>query len=309
MVDCALEDVRPLRVVWTVVLLGVLLCQGALALPLLAVYPEVVDPYREAFEQIMDGLAQTSGLALEKKMITATTSPEDLFRFVEDLPTVLLGQRTVALYERTKTKNHPVFIGAVNAVPGQITGPGISLTLDPTLYLQTLHELAPHIRRIVVYYNAREQQWFSQVESAASTRGLSVEGIATPDALELVRQLGATFKTLDPTTTALWFGRNTLALNPNLLYPYVFEQTWDRHIVAFSEVLSHARLGLLFAIHSDYIQYGRELGVLIEQKAPAPVLRFSRSGQLALNARTAQHLGIALSDELLRRARSVFPQP
>ena len=286
-----------------------------LAAPLLVLYPEAPEPYREAFAQMMDGIARTAGGPLDRKMITAATKPADLQEWLATesgaKAVVLLGQKALSFYDRGPQPGRAVFVGGVNALPGQTPLPGVSLTLDPALYLQTLHELLPDIRRVVVYYNAQEQPWIVLVKKAAMEMQVSVEGIASNDAFDVVRQLGTTFKALDSKTTALWFGRNTIALNAELIYPYVLEQTWDRNIAVFSETVAHVRRGFLFALYPDYAKIGAELGALIQQGTPSPNagLRFSRAGQLTLNTRTARHLGITPRDGLIQRAKPLFPEP
>lgn len=286
-----------------------------LAAPLLVLYPEAPEPYREAFAQMLGGIAGAVGGPLQQKVITATTTREEFQGWLDgeghDKTVVLLGQKALSFYDRGPQPGRAVFVGGVNALPGQTPLPGVSLTLDPALYLQTLHELLPDIRRVVVYYNAQEQPWIVLVKKAAMEMQVSVEGIASNDAFDVVRQLGTTFKTLDSKTTALWFGRNTIALNAELIYPYVLEQTWDRNIAVFSETVAHVRLGFLFALYPDYAKIGAELGALIQQGTPSPNagLRFSRAGQLTLNTRTARHLGITPRDGLIQRAKPLFPEP
>jgi hypothetical protein len=285
----------------------------AIPTPLLVVYPEAPEPYREAFAQMMGGIARATRQPLLQKVVTATTTPEEFRGWLNgaarDESVVLLGHQALSFYGRDSTPGRAVVVGGISAPPGQTPLPGISLTLDPALYLQTLRELWPGVRRVVVYGNAEERPWIARVERTAAAARIEVESVVVVDASDVARQLGTTFKTLDPKTTALWFGRNTLSLNPDLLYSYVVEQTWDRGIAAFSETVALAKYGLLFALYPDYAEVGAEIGALVRQDARPAGLRFSRAGRLALNARTAQHLGVVLRDDVIRRAKPLFPEP
>lgn len=279
---------------------------------LLVVYPEAPEPYREAFAQMTSGIARAAGALLQQKVITATTSPEEFRSWLveeRDKTVVLLGQKALTFYEKSEPDRRDVFLSGVNALPGQVPLPGISLSVDPAVYLQTLHELLPDIRRVVVYYNVQEEPWLVPVKQAATDAGIGIEAVGVADAFDVIRQLGTTFETLDPKTTALWFGSNTIVLNSELIYPYVLEQAWDRRIAVFSETITHVKLGFLFALYPDYAEIGAELGTLIRQGAPTTGLRFSRAGQLALNTRTARHLGIAPRRDLMQRANPLFPEP
>jgi len=279
---------------------------------LLVVYPEAPEPYREAFEQMIGGIARATGAPLQQKAITAATSREEFAGWLtegRDKTVVLLGQKALGFYERSEQDHRDVFLSGVNALPGQIPLPGISLSVDPAIYLQTLHELLPDIRRVVMYYNIREEPWLVPVKKAAADARIDIEAIGVADAFDAVRRLGTTFETLDPKTTALWFSNNTIALNDELIYPYVLEQAWDRRIAVFSDTIAHVKLGFLFALYPDYALIGAELGTMIRQGAPPARSRFSRAGQLALNVRTARHLGIAPRSALIRRAKPLFPEP
>lgn len=300
-----------MRSIITILLLCFPISQ-TLSASLLVVYPEAPEPYREAFEQMASGIARTTGALLQQKAITATTSREEFGSWLiegRDKTVVLLGQKALSFYEKSEQNRRDVFLSGVNALPGQIPLPGISLSVDPAIYLQTLHELLPDVRHVVMYYNIREEPWLVPVRKAAADARIDIEAIGVADAFDLIRRLGTTFETLDPKTTALWFGNNTIALNGELIYPYVLEQAWDRRIAVFSDTIAHVKLGFLFALYPDYAMIGAELGAMIRQGATPATLQFSRAGQLALNARTARHLGIVPSDALIRRAKPLFPEP
>ena len=296
----------------TIILLLYFPISQTLSASLLVVYPEAPEPYREAFEQMASGIARTTGALLQQKAITATTSREEFGSWLiegRDKTVVLLGQKALSFYEKSEQSRRDVFLSGVNALPGQIPLPGISLSVDPAIYLQTLHELLPDVRHVVMYYNIREEPWLVLVKKAAADTRIDIEAIGVADAFDVIRRLGTTFETLDPKTTALWFGNNTIALNGELIYPYVLEQAWDRRIAVFSDSIAHVKLGFLFALYPDYAKIGAELGAMIRQGDPPASLRFSRAGQLALNARTARHLGIVPGSALIRRAKPLFPEP
>ncbi|MER2582751.1 MAG: ABC transporter substrate binding protein [Candidatus Competibacter sp.] len=290
----------------------------AIADPVLVLYPEAPDPYRQAFDQIMTGLARTAGGPLDRRMVTATTERGQIQSWLDeaspDAAVVLLGRPTVALSEIGRDRlggDHRVFVGGINALPGQTPWPGLSLIAEPALYLQTLHELLPNVRRVIAFYHAQDREWATRATRAAADLGLRIEPVAVDDAPSAVRRIAEALKTLDPNTTALWFAANTLDLDRELIFPWVLEQTWDRRIAAFSDTAAHAKRGFLFALYPDYVEVGAELGRRIRQGAAGRDGGFAltRAVRFALNGRTARHLGIALGDDLVRRAQPLYPQP
>ena len=145
----------------------------ALSAPLLVVYPEAPEPYREAFAQMVDGIARATRQPLLQKVVAPTTTPEELRGWLGGAGrgeiAVLLGHKALSLYGRDPPPGRAVVVGGISAPPGQTPLPGVSLTLDPALYLQTLRELWPGVRRVVVYCNAEERPWMEHPYSISIT--------------------------------------------------------------------------------------------------------------------------------------------
>lgn len=281
----------------------------------LVLYPDAPAPYQQAFEQIVAGIARTAPGPLQTLALTPELDQARVRRWLDahrDRATalVLLGQRALQAYAAGSTEL-PVLVGGVGALPGQTAWPGVSLIIDPELFVQTLRELLPAIDTLVVIHHTQDQVWLQRVERIAAIRGLSVEPMAVADAETAVRQITRTLDRIDPRTTALWFSRNTLSLNTELIFPFVLAETWKRRIAAFSDTVTHTQRGLLFSLYPDYVGVGEELGGRIRNVASGTTadLRFTRAARLALNIRTARHLGMILRPDLLERAGQVFPSP
>lgn len=280
---------------------------------ILVIYPEAPEPYREAFGQMIAGIARTAAEPLEPKMMTDTAGVAELQALLDTerfRSVVLLGQRALNLYSQVRrVPLQRVFAGGVTASPGQTRLPGISLTIDPGLYLSTLRELLPDVRRLVVFYDAPDESWIAHIKAAA--KDIRIEAAMVTDAPDIARKLDETFKNIDPKTSALWFGRNTIARDTELLYPFVLKQAWERRIAVISETIAHVRRGFLFAYYPNYSEIGAELGELVRRQATleSAGFRFARAGQLTLNGRTADHLEIPLPLPVIRRAKPLFPEP
>ena len=295
-------------------LLGLLVGVRVACGTVLVLYPDAPAPYQQAFAQIVAGIARTAPGPLQTLALTAEWEPTHVRRWLDArrgpaTALVLLGQRALQAYP-ADWADGPVLVGGINALPGQTPWPGISLIVDPERFVHTLREGLPAITTVVVIHHAEDQVWLQRVEQAAASRGLRVEPLAVADAESAVRQITRTLARIDPRTTALWFSRQTLSLNTELIFPFVLEETWNRQIVAFSDTVAHTQRGLLFALYPDYGGVGEELGERLRDAArPAAGLRYTRAARLALNIRTARHLGLTLPPALIERAGPVFPAP
>jgi putative ABC transport system substrate-binding protein len=304
---------RALLLVW----LWLAVIGRASADPVLVLYPEAPDPYRQAFDQIMTGIARTVGGPVNRRKVTPDMSPAHIQAWLDrqerQTPVVILGQQTenVQAISQRHPNRYRLFVGGLIALPQEVPWPGVSLMIDPALFLQTLHEILPSMRHVIAFYHARDREWAPLVQQAAASRGVRVETVAITDAISAVRQITAVLKTLDPATTALWFATNTLDLDTELLFPFVLEQAWEQKIVVFSETITHAKRGFLFALYPNYIEVGAELGQRIRQDPAGQNAEFTLTyaANLALNRRTARHLGLVLREDVLQRARILFPQP
>lgn len=280
----------------------------------LVLYPDAPPPYQGAFEQMIAGIQHAAGrslytLALPKELDMARIEGWMDAHKDRDTVLVLLGQRALSAYDQLSTKL-PALVGGVSQLPDQVELPGISLVVEPALFLQTLQELLPATQTVVTFYNADQSGWVPLLEKAASEHHLVIQPIAVRDTETAVRELGRILKTVDPRTTALWFTEGTISLNRELILPYVLEETWKRRLPAFSETVSHAKRGLLFAIYPDYYRVGAELGARIPHAASGPIeFSLTRAARFALNLRTAQNLGIPLRAPVIEKADVLFPAP
>jgi putative ABC transport system substrate-binding protein len=281
----------------------------------LVLYPDAPPPYRQAFEQIIAGIEHAASGSLQSLALSPDYDIPSIERWLrshgdDDTALVLLGQRALRAYEKLSTAL-PVFAGAINSIPGQVALPGVSVTIEPSLFLDFLRELSPSVKTVIAFHNTRNRGLISLMEKAAAERGLSIKPVAVGDAQTAVKAIGRIFDSVDPRTTVLWFTRNTININTELIFPFVLEQAWKRRIPVFSETLSHTKRGFLFSLYPDYFGMGMELASLIESttRLPRQAISLTRAARFALNTRTARHLGIPLPKGITEKADVLFPAP
>ena len=280
----------------------------------LVLYPDAPPPYRLAFEQMIAGIERLAGRPVRTRALSDPDDPAAVARWIDThrdngALLVLLGHRAVAMSAMLAT-GLPVLVGGITSMPDQVKAPGVSLTIDPALFLATVHDLLPATKTVVVVYNAHYQGLVPRLEHAALAQGLTIQSLAVADAASAVEQLSRTFATIDPHTTALWFTQDTLSLNSELIFPFVLEETWARGIPAFSETVAHTKRGLLFSLYPDYHGIGMELGERIGKATGAPPeFTLTRAARLAVNLRTARHLGLSPRAEVMEKAAVLFPEP
>ncbi|ALZ75666.1 ABC transporter substrate binding protein [Rheinheimera sp. F8] len=280
-----------------------------LAADLTVVYPQVKAPYNEIFEQIIRGIEhqQQDGLQLyplDGKSPLENTAKE-LSRDPSNL-VIALGKSGYQVAQKIQQTNNVV----VSALPLQPAGlAGISLLTDPKVLFTSLKMLAPAIKKVHVVYSD-PSRWMIQIAVAqASDFGIEVIAEEVKDLKDAVKTYQDLLQNIDPASNAVWLPFDAITANEQVILPQVIELAWERNIVLFSSKPEHAKRGALFSTFPDHFELGRELVILVQQlqqgKAAATVVPLQQV-QLAVNLRTAAHLGMEYKQEVLRQIPITF---
>jgi putative tryptophan/tyrosine transport system substrate-binding protein len=281
---------------------------------LLVLYPEAKIPYQKVYEQIIEGIRSSTQDNLKTLALTQDYDPNRLRHWLDDNKgsadaLIVLGSRTLKSVESSEY-HLPLIAGAVDLLPGKDQTPGVSIRINPSEYFERLHLLSPRSTRVIVFINEQDKALVPLIETEAHKRDISITPIPVHDASDAIRRITAVFKASDSANTAIWFTRNVIELNTELLYPYVLEESWNRRIPVFSGMISHTKRGFLFSLYPDYYGMGEALGRLVEARAHGNGILntgFCPAVKFALNTRTAQHLGLKHDEMTLKQVDLTFP--
>jgi len=114
-------------------------------------YPDIGEPYRKVFTEIIDGIERQTRLPVRGYPVADRADPAELQAALKrngSKVIIALGRQGVkAAAAMTGT---PVIVGGVSSVPEADKWNGISLTPDPTLLFARLRSLLPAVRRVIV---------------------------------------------------------------------------------------------------------------------------------------------------------------
>jgi putative ABC transport system substrate-binding protein len=282
------------------------------------VYPEVREPFRSVFLEIARGMEQELGKPVAHYVLRERDSSPD--KLIDDLKNdhidvvVTLGRAGLAV-AKSLSAAFPVVIGATMIRPDEVPQglTGISLTPAPEAMFDHLKKLVPDIKKVTVIYDPRQTAWEIQhAERAAQERGLTL--VAQPtgnlrDSSDLFRQILVEIK---DNSIALWLPRENTAMDEQSLLPEVLREAWEKNFVVFSSNLEHVRKGALFSLYPDNVGMGRSLaGLALRQVAGDKFesVELLQDLLVAVNLRTAEHLGLRFSNQTRREFAMVFPTP
>lgn len=292
--------------IWFMATLG---CTKAVAVPLTVVYPQVKAPYDEIFKQIIRGVEHQQQGQVQLVEIDSSTSVDQVAKDLAKDPTtqvIALGKSSYQVAQQVQRTN-AVVVGALPLQSSNLAG--ISLLTDPKVLLDSLKMLAPSITRVHVVYSESSRWLINAAIEQAPNYGIELVAEQVNDLKEAVNRYQDLLQTIDPATSAVWLPLDTITVNEQVILPKVLEMAWERNIVLFSSKPEHAKRGVLFSTFPDHFELGRELVIMVQQlqqgKIPASLVPLQQV-QLAVNLRTAAHLGMEYKQEVLRKIAITF---
>ena len=264
-------------------------------------YPEVGEPFRAVFEQIIQGIE--TQVSVRRYPLRENQDSNALRKsFLEQgaVAIVALGQRGVKAAGELNAAV-PVIAGAVLSFSGDSpeNRVGISLAPDPALLLERLRSLAPEVQRVTTVYSERSAWLLERAQVAAKLQGLDLLARQVDDPRAAAQAYREFSQRAVDRHDALWL-MDTATLDEAAVLPMLLEQAWNRNVVLFSSSLNHVPKGVLFALYPDNVQLGRRLATWALKRVREPASGVAaflplQDVRIAVNLRTAAHLGIELN--------------
>lgn len=303
------------RPLWHVLLFLVLLLSSTASTDgapyhVAVLYPDVPGNFQKVYTAILDGMAHNPLTRVTPLQLSEQTTPEDVDAWLKEnqvRAVVSLGLRG---YNVTKGlhNNLPVVLGALVVSPNGITG--ISLAGAPEEFLLQLRELAPQVSRVFVVYSEKDSGWLvRRAEAEAKIHGVQLVTSKVANARDAVQQYGDILSRVRDGHDAIWLPLDSV-IPDEAVMPMVLEAAWKHRLVVFSNNPSHAKMGALFSLYPDNEAMGRHLSEMtVERLRPEsrPRVEPTRNLKVAVNRRTASHLGLNVTPGQDRRFDLVYP--
>ncbi len=282
------------------------------------IYPEVRDPYKKIFKTIIGGIEHETGSKVDHYVLGKhVDSVEIQSNIIENQNKVILALGLGGLKTVSQMKlDIPVVIGAIlpsSVNTSDLIAGGINLMPDPAIIFEKLKMLAPAIKTVSVIYNPNVNQLLiDRAKKSVQTMNLVLDSRSATNLREAALIYRDLVEGVDNLTNAIWLLQDATIFDSNSILPSILEQAWKRRLIVFSSKLVHAKRGALFSVYPDNFKMGRELGKLAKTVAADSIssnMFNLRSLKLAVNMRTARHLGIDFSSRDARSFDLVFPRP
>ena len=266
------------------------------------VYPDIGEPFRGVFVEIIEGIEDQVGNRVAKHPVRPDTDIGALkASLIRQNTKVVIALGRQGMNTATALSNGiGVVVGGVLTVPEiEVRGqPVISLSPDPALLFAHMKALMPATKRVFVAYDPRINGWLiTLAKEAAHSQGLKLVAYEARDLRSAVRFYQEFFSAADGHSEVLWLLQDSTTVEESSVLPLVLQKSWDHNIAVFSSNPTHVRRGVLFSLYPDNAALGKSLaglaqGFLISGEYRKRGRMPLRDVQSAINLRTAQHLGL-----------------
>lgn len=283
-------------------------CANAQSEQLTVVYPDVSPPYNTIFEQIIQGIStEFNGELIHLKLpeeYDATQSAKS----ITTEKVIALGQRGMHIAEQIY-KDKFVVVGALPLTPNAISG--VSLMAAPDVLFDSLKKLAPQITTVTVLYTSSSTWIIDIAKKEAAARNLKFNAKEVTDIRAAVEAYSEIFKGSNLENTAIWLPIDPVTANDKVIVPVILEKAWENKMVVFSSKPNHAKRGALFSAMPNNELLGTQLVRLLNSISQTPnssMVNPLEHAKLAVNLRTAAHLGYIYSSTERANFALVFPK-
>ncbi|MCW8879662.1 MAG: hypothetical protein OQK51_21590 [Kangiellaceae bacterium] len=274
-------------------------------------YPEAKNPYRTIYEEIISGSEADSQVEIEKILLKKGFDADqiaDELRSKQITKVIVLGRQGFKLAKQLPKEFH-VVSGALPIRPNGVSG--VSLRSDPQSLFAFLEQVAPTVKRVHVAYSERSSWIITIAKKAAVSLGIDLIHKKVANTAEAISFYNKTFEQARPKEDAIWLPLDKVSSHDKVTLPLILEKAWSKEVVVFSSKPSHAKRGALFSTYPDNVGLGKHLLKMVNELAARPEEKqFAalQSLQLAVNLRTAAHLGLKYSNEQQQNFKVTFPE-
>jgi putative ABC transport system substrate-binding protein len=271
---------------------------GAIAV----LYPDLEEPYRGIFAKIIEGIEAQVGAPVASYAVGGANSAQDIVAQLkrQDIKVVIaLGRQGMKAASALDNEFGVVAGGVVSPPTGEGRSfPIVSLAPDPKMLFERLKHFMPDVRRVIVVYDPKQNAWLIRLaRDAARIHGLELQALEVADLKNAVRVYQEVLASADAKKDALWLPQDSTSVEESSVLPLILENAWNRNLTVFSSNVTHVKRGALFSLYPNNMALGRQLAssALSLPGGNAALVVPMKDALLAVNIRTASHLGLQLS--------------
>ena len=269
------------------------------------IYPDIGEPYRSAFIQMIEGIQAKAKRHVENFAVGPNVDVAALNNSLRSQNTkvvIALGRQGVKVASALDSNIGVVEGGVLTATENEVRDHQVNcLSPDPALLFSRLQGMMPGVRKVFTVYDPRQNAWMIRLaKEAASAQGLQLVAYEARDLRSAMHAYQEILADADSDQDALWLLQDSTTVEDSTVLPMVLQESWGRNLAVFSSSFGHVRRGVLFSLYPNNVELGRHLagsalGYLESGENESTGMLPLREVLMAVNLRTAKHLGLNTS--------------
>lgn len=266
------------------------------------IYPDIGEPYRSVFTQIIDGIEAKAKGRVANFAIGPGFDVGELNNSLrrQDTKVVIALGRQGAKAASGLDSSIGVVVGGVLSASEEGTRTLLvnSLSPDPALLFSRLKKMMPGARRIFTVYDPRQNEWLIQLaKEGAAAQGMELVVYPSQDLRSAMKAYQDILANADSSRDTLWLPQDSTTVEESTVLPFVLQESWTKNLAVFSSSFGHVKRGVLFSLYPNNVELGRHLAgnaldLLASRNNEVSGMIPLREVLMAVNLRTAKHLGI-----------------
>ncbi|PJC03080.1 MAG: hypothetical protein CO070_09915 [Gallionellales bacterium CG_4_9_14_0_8_um_filter_55_61] len=302
----AIPDAAMVRVAGPAVSVGRLgnkIAEATGANTLAVIYPDIGEPYRSVFAQIVSGIDDKSRGRVSHFAVGANADVGELnntLRRQDTRVVIALGKQGAKVASALDSNIRVVVGGVLMGQENKARNLQVNvLSPDPALLFRRLKDLMPGVSRIFAVYDPRQNTWMMRLaREAARAQGLEFAAFEAQNLRSATNAYRKILGDANSSRDALWLPQDSTTVEEGTILPMVLQASWDRNLAVFSSSFGHVKRGALFSLYPDNVELGRQLaGYALGLQAgnEPPGMLPLRAVLMAVNLRMARHLDANIS--------------
>lgn len=269
------------------------------------IYPDIGEPYRSVFIQIINGIEDKTKGRVANFAVGPNVDVGELNNSLRQQDTrvvIALGRQGVKVASALDSNIGVVAGGVLTAPDNELRNLQVnSLSPDPALLFSRLKGVMPKVHRVFTVYDSRQNEWMMRLaREAALAQGLELVAYEAQDLRSAMHAYQEILAAVNSSKDALWLPLDSTTVEDSTVLPMVLKESWDRNLTVFSSNFGHVRRGVLFSLYPNNVELGRylagsALSLLTSGGNDASSMLPLREVLMAINLRTAKHLGVNTS--------------
>lgn len=263
------------------------------------VYPDLNPRYNTVVDLVVQGIQKRTGDS-KKVIYKSDTTFSD--------HSIVLTSKVKREIETKKEHKDSMHVYGLLEISKNENIYGVSLFIEPAVYIEEVLALRPEIRRIQFFNDNRRgvKQDIPELEELFNVSIESFNAATVGQAIDMVSDA----QMRSDKTTAMIFTRGFIEFSEGTLLNLILAKTWNSSTITVTNKPQYVKRGITLGVAPDFAKYGEQIADLyseaLSERFTNPRVQYLNRCISAINERTAKHLRIDLNKELMNRYKLIY---